>query len=88
MSMSTSRRALSSQPGVVVVRNMPISARCRSRPALRLRSKITVCDRALDRPGERRVNEASRAFEQAVRAAGDGIHRWNDEQFANHVIDE
>ena len=87
MSMSTRRRALCSQPGRAVVWKTPTSARTKSLGSVSARSSPLAMARLTE------VTKAvwmrlARAFDQAHRAAGDGVHGGNDELFGGHMVDE
>ncbi len=51
-------------------------------------AEIAARDSALDGGDEGAVDQRARAFDEAHGAAGDGIHRGNDERFGGDVVDE
>ena len=50
--------------------------------------EIAAGDSAIDAGYEGGVDERARAFDEAHGAAGDGVHRRNDEPLAGHVVDK
>lgn len=51
-------------------------------------AEITARDGAFHRRNKRSVNETSRAFNEAYRAARDRIHGRDDERLGGHMINE
>jgi len=53
-----------------------------------VRAEIAASDSAFNRGHEGGVDEGARAFHEAHGAAGDRVHRGNDEFLARNVVDE
>ena len=53
-----------------------------------VRAQIAARDCAFDRRDEGSMYETARAFDQPHRAAGDRVHRRDDECFCGYMIDE